>query len=91
MVRMFELDDFVFYSELLAFQIGDCVKVWRGPTDFLTQDLLQVAMLGPELFDTLLRRHSTSCGKQMRYERAMLTPFGAALQARYAAPGAIFL
>jgi len=33
---MFELDDFVFYSELLAFQIGNRVEVRRGPADFLT-------------------------------------------------------
>jgi hypothetical protein len=42
-------------------------------------------MLGTELFDTVLRRHSTSCCNQMRHEHPMLTPFGAGRQARYAA------
>jgi hypothetical protein len=52
---------------------------------FLIESIFQAAMLGTKLFDTVLRRHGTSCCYQMRHERVMLTPFGADRQARYAA------
>jgi len=34
---VFELDDFVFYSELLSLEIGDCIHVRQGALSFLVQ------------------------------------------------------
>jgi hypothetical protein len=50
---MFELSDSVFYSKLLAFQIGDRFCVGQWPGYFLAQSELQAPMLGPELLDIL--------------------------------------
>lgn len=82
---MLELNYFVFYSQLLPLQIGDDVEVGEWSVDFLIESVFQPTMLGTKLFDTVLRRHSTSCCNQMRHERYMLTPFGHGRQAGYAA------
>jgi hypothetical protein len=83
--RMLELGDFVFYSQLLPLQIGHNVEIGEWSVDFLIESAFEAAMLGTKLFDTVLRRHSTSCCYQMRYEHPMLTPFGGSSQAGYAA------
>ncbi len=82
---MLELSYFVFYSQLLPLQIGNDVEIGEWSVDFLIESAFEAAMLGTKLFDTVLRRHSTSCCYQMRHERLMLTPFGGNRQARYAA------
>jgi hypothetical protein len=82
---MFEQRYLVFYSQLLSLEISHEVGVGEWPVDFLIESVFQAAMLGTELFDTVLRRHSTSCSNQMRHERLMLTPFGGGRQAGYAA------
>ena len=82
---MLELGYFVFYSQLLPLQIGHDVDVGEWSVDFLIESVFQAAMLGTKLFDTVLRRHSTSCCNQMRHEHYMLTPFGGRRQAGYAA------
>jgi hypothetical protein len=82
---MLELDYFVFYSQFLSFQIGDDIEIGKWAVDFTIERMIQIAMLGTKLFDTVLRRHSTSCCNQMRHDHLMLTPFGGGRQARYAA------
>jgi hypothetical protein len=58
---MLELDYLVFYSQLLSLQIGDDVEVGEWSVDFLIESTFQAAMLGTKLFDTIWRRHGTSC------------------------------
>jgi hypothetical protein len=82
---MLELDYFVLYSEFLSLELSDGIEIGKGTVNFTIERVVQAAMLGPKLFDTVLRRHSTSCCNQMRHERLMLTPFGGGRQARYAA------
>ena len=53
---MFELDDLVFYSELLALQVVDDIVIGQGAVDFLIDGVLQTAMTGPEGLDTILQR-----------------------------------
>ena len=85
LARMLELNYFVFYSEFLPLQISDNVEVGERSVDFLIESVFQATMLDTKLFDTVLRRHSTSCCNQMRHEHLMLTPFGGGRQAGYAA------
>ncbi len=82
---MLELGYFVFYSEFLSLELSDGIEIGKGTVYFAIERVVQAAMLGTKLFDTVLRRHSTSCCNQMRHERLMLTPFGGGRQARYAA------
>ena len=82
---VFEFDDLVFYSQLLPLEIGDEIRIGGEAVDFLIERIFQAAMLGPELFDTILRRHSTSCFQMMHTSGVMLTPIGPWLQERYAA------
>ena len=74
---MFELDELVFYSQLLPLEIGDETGIGRKAVGFLNERIFQAAVLGPKLFDTVLRRHSTSCCQMMHTSTNMLTPFGA--------------
>jgi len=85
-VRVFEFRYLVFNSKLLPLQIGNDVQIGQRAVDFLIEGTFKQTMLGPKLFDTVLRRHGTSCCNQMRHEHLMLTPFGANRQAGYAAP-----
>jgi hypothetical protein len=57
---VFELDDLVFYSELLALEVAEDFVVGQGSMDFLIDGLLQAAVTGPEGLDTILQRHETS-------------------------------
>jgi hypothetical protein len=83
---MLELGYAVFYSQLLALQVGNDVEVGQGSVDFLIESGFEALMLSTKLFDTVLRRHGTSCcDHQMRHEALMVTPFGAGRQAGYAA------
>lgn len=82
---MFEFGYFVFDSKLLPLQAGYDIDVGERSVDFLIESAFQHTMLGPKLFDTVLRLHGTSRCNQMRHEQVMLTPFGADRQAGYAA------
>jgi hypothetical protein len=66
---MFELGYLVFDSKLLPLDIADDVQVGQRSVDFLIESVFQATMLGPKLFDTVLRRHGTSCWDQMMHER----------------------
>jgi hypothetical protein len=55
-----ELDDFVFYSELLALQISNMVDIWQGTAEFAIDFLLQGTVTSPEGLDTILQRHGSS-------------------------------
>jgi len=57
---MLEAEYFVFYTELLALQIGEDFDIWHRPADFLIDGLLQGAVTGPEGFDSILQRHGSS-------------------------------
>jgi hypothetical protein len=85
LARVLELGYLIFYPQLLSLQIGHDIEIGEWSVDFLIEGIFQAAMLGTKLFDTVLRRHSTSCCNQMRHEQAMLTPFGGGRQAGYAA------
>jgi hypothetical protein len=61
---MLKLNYFVFYSQLLPLQIGHDVEVGEWSVDFLIESVFQAAMLGTKLFDTVLRRHGTSCASR---------------------------
>jgi hypothetical protein len=37
LVGSFELEDFVFYSELLSLEIADHFWIWRRPADFFVE------------------------------------------------------
>jgi hypothetical protein len=58
---MLELDYFVLYSEFLSLELSDGVEIGNGAVNFTIERMVQAAMLGPKLFDAVLRRHSTSC------------------------------
>ena len=53
---VFEVVDFVFYSELLALQVSEGFDVGHRSADFLIDGLLQAAVTGPEGLDTILQR-----------------------------------
>ena len=57
---LLELDDFVFYAQLLSLEIVQDVVVGQGAVDFLIDGLLQAAVTGPEGLDTILQRHGSS-------------------------------
>jgi hypothetical protein len=57
---VFEVEDFVFYSELLALQVGEGFNIGHRSTDLLIDGLLQGAVTGPEGLDTILQRHGSS-------------------------------
>jgi len=81
---VFELDDLVFYSQLLALQVVDDVVIGEGAVDFLIDGILQAAMTGAEGLDTILQRHGSSCEKARAADPLMLTPIGAPYQEGYA-------
>jgi len=58
---MLEQRYLVFYSQLLSLQVGHDVQVGERSVDFIIESVFQAAMLGTKLFDTVLRRHGTSC------------------------------
>jgi hypothetical protein len=60
---LLELDDFVFYAQLLSLEIVQDVVVGQGAVDFLIDGLLQAAVTGPEGLDTILQRHGSSLEK----------------------------
>jgi hypothetical protein len=55
-----EVEDFVFYSELLALQVSEGFDIGHWSADFLIDGLLQGAVTGPEGLDTILQRHGSS-------------------------------
>ena len=57
---MLEAEYFVFYTELLALQIGEDFNIGHRTADFLIDGLLQGAVTGPEGFDSILQRHGSS-------------------------------
>jgi hypothetical protein len=57
LVMVLELEDFVFYSQLLALQISDRLGVRRGSTDFVVDLVLQMRVLGAKCLDSILLRH----------------------------------
>jgi hypothetical protein len=57
---MFELDDFIFYSELLALQISNMVGIWQGTAELAIDFLLEGPVTSPEGLDTILQRHGSS-------------------------------
>ena len=59
-VMVFEVYDFVLYSELLPLEISDGVDIGERTADFLIDGLLQAAMTGPKRLDTILQRHGSS-------------------------------
>jgi hypothetical protein len=61
---MFELGNFVFYSELLPLEAGDGFVVGSEAGTFETESLFETSVLRTKLFDTVLRRHGTSFGKR---------------------------
>jgi hypothetical protein len=61
---MLELSDLIFDSEFLSLEVCDSVGIGKRSGDFEAQRLLQIAMLGAEFFDTVLRRHGTSLGQR---------------------------
>jgi hypothetical protein len=54
-VVVFELEDLVFYSQLLALEIGDRRGVRQRTADFLIDLILDVRVPGTERFDTILK------------------------------------
>jgi hypothetical protein len=51
-----EVEDFVFYSELLALQVSEGFNIGHRSADLLIDGLLQAAVTGPEGLDTILQR-----------------------------------
>jgi hypothetical protein len=54
------VEDFVFYSELLALQVSEGFDIGHRSADLLIDGLLQGAVTGPEGLDTILQRHGSS-------------------------------
>jgi hypothetical protein len=54
-VVVFELEDLVFYSQLLALEIGDRRGIRQRTADFLVDLILDVRVPGTERFDTILK------------------------------------
>jgi hypothetical protein len=57
---VFEVEDFVFYSELLALQVSEGFDIGHRSADLLIDGLLQGAVTGPKGLDTILQRHGSS-------------------------------
>jgi len=57
---VFEVEDFVFYSELLTLQVSEGFNIGHRSADLLIDGLLQGAVTGPEGLDTILQRHGSS-------------------------------
>jgi hypothetical protein len=53
-VGVFDLRDFVFDPELLAFPVGDEIGIGHGAVGFGAYGVLQAAMLGPEGLDAIV-------------------------------------
>jgi hypothetical protein len=58
---VFELDDLVFYSQLLALQVVQDIVIGQRAVGFLIDGILQAAMTSPEGLYTILQRHGSSC------------------------------
>jgi hypothetical protein len=54
-VVVFELEDLVFYAQLLALEISNRRGIWQRTTDFLVDLILDVRVPGTERFDTILK------------------------------------
>jgi hypothetical protein len=56
---MFELEDFVFYSQLLTFEIGEHRGVRQGAADFPNDLALNVGVPGTKRFNTILKHQAS--------------------------------
>ena len=54
LLQVLELDDFVFYSEFLSLQIGNCIHIGQGSVSFLIQGDLQVLVPVAQRLDTIV-------------------------------------
>ena len=84
---MFELGDFVFYSELLALQIGDVIDIRQGTAEFAIDFFIQAAVTGPEgsRYDPAATWLLLFLNKTRAADAMMLPPIGAPHKQGYAA------
>jgi hypothetical protein len=85
MRRVFEEDDLVLDSQLLAFEVVDDVHIRERAADFLIDLLFDGAVLCAERLDSIVQRHGSSV--LTGSERSMLTPIGPWVQVGYARAG----
>jgi hypothetical protein len=60
LARMFELEELIFDAEFLSFQMGQGFFVGMRSLIFAVDFVVQVAVTGAKLFDTIIQRHGSS-------------------------------